>query len=153
MKKSEAKPGVKVLATYAPAYQEYSDEEIVEYQYDIDGDGDLVGVIRSREAKPGFVWVKWIDGDYLDSIDGECESQIDLKILMLESDRNQIEEDFKRVSKEVKEKMKAAAKLVNEAGKLARSARCTLESMHAADALVNAMDDNGWRSSSWGCFL
>jgi hypothetical protein len=152
MKKSEAKPGVKVLATYAPAYEEYTNEEVVEYRHSGGGYGDLVGVIRSREAKPGHVWVKWIEGEYLDNFDEEGESEVDLKILMLESDRSQIEEDFKKVSKEVKEKMKEAAKLVNEAGKLARSAHATLESMYEASSLlVNAMDNNGWRSSSWGC--
>lgn len=152
MKKSDAKPGTKVLATYAPAYEEYSDQEIVPYRYDPDCYGDLVGVIRSKEAKPGHVWVKWIEGEYLENLNEEGETEEDLKILMLESDRNQIEEDFKKVSKEIKEKMKEAAKLVNEAGKLAKGAHASLESMwDATGPLINAMDNNGWRSSSWGC--
>lgn len=152
MKKSDAKPGVKVLATYAPAYEEYTDEEIVAYRYDPESYGDLVGVIRSKEAKPGHVWVKWIEGEYLDSIDEDGESEVDIKILMLESERSQIEEDFKKVSKEIKEKMKEAAKCVTEAGKLAKSAHASLESMYdECRPLVDAMDNNGWRSSSWGC--
>lgn len=153
MKKSDAKPGTKVLASYSSAYEEYSDGEIIAYRYDGEGEdyGSLVGVIRTKEASPGHVWVKWIEGDYLDSLDEE-ESEVDLKILILESERSDIEQEFKKVSKEIKEKMKEAARLVNDAGKLAKKAHAELASMYdAARPLVDAMDNNGWRSSSWGC--
>jgi len=153
MKKSDAKPGTKVLASYAPAYEEYTDETIIAYRYDGEGEdyGSLVGVVRTKEAAPGKVWVKWIEGDYLDSLD-EDESEIDLKLLILESERSTIEQEFKKVSKEIKEKMKEAAKAVNEAGKLAKSAHASLQSMYdEVRPLVDAMDNNGWRSSSWGC--
>lgn len=156
MKKSEAKPGTKVLATYAPAYEEYTDEEIVKYSYDPEGYGDMLGVIRSKEAQPGHVWVKWIEGEYLDSLDvegEECETEVDIKILTLESERDQIEKEFKDLQKQIKEKMKEAAKLVNEAGELAEKAHArSLESLwDASHPLIDAMDANGWRSSSWGC--
>lgn len=154
MKKSDAKPGTKVLATYAPAYEEYSDEEIIAYSYDPDSYGDLVGVIRSKEAKPGHVWVKWIEGEYLDSLDTEEEGmEVDLKILTLESDRDEIEKEFKGYQQQIKDKMKEAAKLVKEAGALAQKAHArSLESLWEANRpLIDAMDDNGWRSSSWGC--
>jgi hypothetical protein len=146
MKKSEAKPGTKVLAS--TNYDEYGDgEHLGPYVYDEYGDTDLVGVIRSKPARPGYVWVKWIEGDAA----GEDDEEVDLKLLVLESQRSQIEADFKRVSKEVKEKMKEAAKIVNEAGKMARSVHSTLANMGASYELVSAMDNNGWRSSSWGC--
>lgn len=153
MKKSEAKPGTKVLASYSAAYEEYGDGEIIPYRYDGDGEdyGSLTGVIRTKEASPGKVWVKWIEGDYLDSLDEE-ESEVDLKLLILESDRSAIEQEFKKVSKEIKEKMKEAAKCVSEAGKLAKSAHANLQSMYdECRPLIDAMDNNGWRSSSWGC--
>lgn len=146
MKKSDAKPGAKVLAS--TNYDEFGDgEHLGPYKYDEYGDSDLVGIIRSQPARPGYVWVKWIEGD----VDMEEDEEVDLKLLVLESDRAQIEKDFKEVSKQIKEKMKEAAKLVNEAGKLARKAHSSLESMDASWPLVSAMDDNGWRSSSWGC--
>ncbi len=146
MKKSDAKPGTKVLAS--TNYDEYGDgEHLGPYKYDEYGDTDLVGVIRSKPARPGYVWVKWIEGE----LAGEDDEEVDLKLLILESDRSKIEEDFKKVSKEVKEKMKEAAKIVNEAGTLARSVHSTLADMGASYELVNAMDNNGWRSSSWGC--
>jgi hypothetical protein len=146
MKKSEAKPGTKVLAS--TGYDEYGDgEHLAPYKYDEYGDTTLVGVIRTKEASPGHVWVKWIEGDFSDD-----EEEVDLKMLTLESERSQIEEEFGKVSKEIKEKMKEAAKLVNEAGKLAKKAHSELESMYdATRPLVDAMDNNGWRSSSWGC--
>jgi len=154
MKKSEAKPGVKVLASYAGAYDEYTDEMIIPYRYDGDGEdyGSLVGVVRTKEASAGKVWVKWIEGQYLDSLD-EDESEIDLKLLTLESERSSIEQDFKKVSKEIKEKMKEAGKLVKEANDLAVKARLgNLAALYEASGpLVDAMDNAGWRSSSWGC--
>ena len=151
MKKSEAKPGTKVLASYAGAYDEWSDEQVINYRYD-EGEeyGALVGVIRTKEAKAGHVWVKWIEGDYRENLDDEME--VDLKILILESERGSIEQEFKKVSKEIESKMKEAAKLVNEAGKLAKQAHSSLEGMYdATSPLIDAMDNNGWRSSSWGC--
>ena len=153
MKKSDAKPGTRVLASYAGAYDEYNDEQIMAFRYDGEGEdyGSLVGVVRTKEAAPGKVWVKWIEGDYLDSLD-EDESEIDLKLLILESERSTIEQEFKKVSKEIKAKMKAAADLVNEAGKLAKKSHAELQSMYdEVRPLVDAMDNNGWRSSSWGC--
>jgi hypothetical protein len=154
MKKSDAVPGTKVLASIRN--DEFGDdgEQLVPFIFNEYGDSVLVGVIRSKKASPGKVWVKWIDGDHdEDEEEDEEVEEVDLKILSLESDRAQLEKEFKLVSKQVKEKMKEAAKLVNEAGKLARQANAgDLESMYDASyPLINAMDRNGWRSSSWGC--
>jgi hypothetical protein len=152
MKKSDATPGTKVLASYAGAYDEYSDEQITEYRYDEDEYGDLVGVIRSKEASPGHVWVKWIEGEYVGHLD-EDEMEVDLKLLVLQSDKASIEQEFKNVSKEIKEKMKEAGKLVKEANALAKKASLgPLANLYdASSPLVDAMDNAGWRSSSWGC--
>lgn len=153
MKKSDAVPGAKVLASYAGAYSEYFDEEnaVIPYQYSDGGYADLVGVIRSKEASPGHVWVKWIDGDYRDNLDEEME--VDLKLLVLESDKTDIEKDYKSVSKEIKAKMKEAGKLVKEANALSMKANLGPigQMWDQVRPLVNAMDESGWRSSSWGC--
>jgi hypothetical protein len=94
------------------------------------------------------VWVKWIEGPRVD--DGEDDEEVELKVLSLESERSQLDQEFKETVKLVKEKMQEAAKLVNEAGKLVKPRR--LERMsEAVNPLVDAMDNNGWRSSSWGC--
>jgi len=147
MKKSDAKPGTKVIASICFDDRYGGGEHLGPYKYNEYDENNLVGVIRSKEATPGHVWVKWIEGDF-----DQEEEEVDLKILMLESDRAQIEKDFKQVSKEIKDKMKEAAKIVNEAGKLARSVHSTLQEMYdATNPLVDAMDNNGWHSSSWNC--
>lgn len=146
MKKKDAVPGTKVLASYS--YDEYEEEGLVPYRYDEYGDMTLVGVIRSKEASEGHVWVKWIEGDYV-----EEEEEVNLELLTLESEKSQIEKDFKAMSKLIKENMKQAAKLINESNKLAKKAHAgSLADMYDAVApLVHAMDNSGWRSSSWGC--
>lgn len=148
MKKSEAKPGVKVIASIS--YNEWGDVDPLTPYFiaDYDDETTLIGVIRSREAQAGHVWVKWIEGQF-----EEDEEEVDIKLLTLESDRDKIEQEFKKVSKEIKEKMKTAADLVKEAGKLARKAHAkSLQDMYdVCSPLIDAMDDNGWRSSSWGC--
>lgn len=149
MKKSEAKPGTKVIASFDN--DEYADSnELISYVYDSYGDSTLVGVIRSKTATPGKVWVKWIEGEWSDD---EDDQEVDIAVLTLESERSGMEKEFKAATSEIKEKMKEAAKLVNEAGKLARKAHAkSLGDMYdAVSPLVNAMDNNGWRSSSWSC--
>jgi|SRR5579885_801439 len=148
MRKADATPGTKVIATLHT--DEWGDDQHVgPYVVEEYDDYTLVGVIRSKEARPGYVWVKWIEGELTDEEDQEVE----LKVLALESERSQMEKEFKETSKLIKEKMKEAAKLVVEAGKLADKAHAkSLESMYdVCRPLIDAMDDNGWRSSSWGC--
>lgn len=147
MKKSEAKPGTKVIATYEYG-DEYGDQtpSIVPYAANDYDDYTLVGVIRSKESSAGKVWVKWIEGELTE----EDDQEVELKVLSLESERSELEKEFKETTKLVKEKMQEAAKLVNEAGRLVKPRR--LERMYeAVRPLVSAMDSNGWRSSSWGC--
>ena len=128
--------------------EEYGDNEIVAYYHDEYGDYVLTGVVMDKPAGTGSVYVKFDDNDW-----DYDEEEVDCKLLVLESDLDQIEVEFKAVSEEIKKKMKEAAKLVNEAGKLAKKARAgSLESMYdAVGPLVSAMDNNGWRSSSWNC--
>lgn len=147
MKKSEAKPGTKVLAS--TAYDEWGDgEHLGPYYYDEYDDTTLVGVIRSKPASEGCVWVKWIDGDFANE-----EEEVEISLLTLESERESIEKEFSALSKEIQGKMKEAAKLVKEANALAKKAHAkSLADMYdAVSPLINAMDNSGWRSSSWGC--
>lgn len=148
MKKSEAKPGTKVIATYqyGDEYSDDTEEGVVQYTANEYDDYTLIGVIRSQEAAAGKVWVKWIEGELTEEDDREVE----LKVLSLESERSQLDKEFKEVERLIQAKMKEAAKLLSEAGKMAKPRR--LASMYdAVRPLVDAMDNNGWRSSSWGC--
>ena|SRR5579864_8181577 len=148
MKKSDLKPGTRVMACLPR--EEWSDERIVKYYHDEWNETTLLGAIVDKPARTGKVWVAWDESDH--TSEGE-EQEINIDILTLESERETLAEEFKTYSKEIKEKMAEAAKLVNEAGKLAKKAHAnSLESMYSAcRPLVNAMDNNGWRSSSWGC--
>ena len=148
MKKSELKPGTKVIASIDFG-DEYDDEPQGVARYYPDDDNEpLIGVIRSQPASPGKVFVSWIEGDRT----GE-EEEVDIEVLSLASEQAALDKEFKVVEKQIKEKLKEAGKLVKEAHKMAKAAGARdLASMYdAVDPLVDAMDASGWRSSSWGC--
>lgn len=149
MKKSECPPGTKVIAALQYG-DEYSDDEpeVVKYTFDEYDDYTLVGVVRSKAASAGKVWVKWIEGERSDE-----EEEVSLKVLSLESEKDSLEKEFKAAEKVIKEKIKEAALIVKEANKMAQKAGArSLQDMYeAASPLVDAMDASGWRSSSWGC--
>ena len=148
MNKKDFKPGTKVLVTMDNNEWDGATGDLISYVHDDDDCYTLVGVVRSKEASTGKVWVKWIEGDF-----DEDEQEVDIKILTLESDRTQIEKEYSSTSKLIKEKMKEAGKLVREANSLAKKAHAkSLADMYnAVDPLIDAMDASGWRSSSWGC--
>jgi hypothetical protein len=143
MKKNDFKPGTRVLASIND--EEYGDHEMFKYVYDSYEDYTITGTILDQPSKPGRVFVAWDDSDF------DPEGDVEIKLLTLESDKSDIEKDFKSVAKQVREKVKQAAALVREANKLAQKGHAkNLESM-GANELISAMDDSGWRSSSWGC--
>jgi hypothetical protein len=148
MKKSELKPGTKVLAC-VPS-DEWSDESIVKYFHNDWNETTLVGTVMDKPAKAGKVWVEWEESDHRG--EGE-EEEVKMDILTLFSDLPEIEKEYKEAAKTIKESMKAAAVLINRANKLALAAHAkSLEDMYGAtQPLVDAMDNAGWRSSSWGC--
>jgi len=157
MKKSDLKPGTKVLASIEHP-EEYSldEERIVRYTYDEYGDNDLIGVVRSKPAAPGKVFVSWIEGDRAGESEGadkEAGEEVDIKVLSLLSDRSVLDKEFRAAEKQIKEKLKEAGKIIREANKMAQKAGARhLASMYdAVDPLVDAMDDSGWSSSSWNC--
>jgi predicted DNA-binding helix-hairpin-helix protein len=145
MKKNDFKPGTRVLASIND--EEYGDNEMTKYVYDSYGYITITGTVLDKPSKPGRVFVAWDESDF--NID--FEEDVEIKLLTLETDKSDIEKDFKSVAKQVREKVKQAAALVREANKLAQKGHAkNLESM-GANELISAMDDSGWRSSSWGC--
>ena len=65
---------------------------------------------------------------------------------------SQIEKDFEALEKQIKNKVKAAAKLLDEAQGLAQKQHHNLSEMYNAyGPLYAAMDNAGWRTSSFGC--
>ena len=148
MNKKDLKPGDRVLASMSD--YEWGDNELIPYCVDEYGDYTLTGTILDRKStQRGFVVVKWDESDF----DREEEEEVDPNLLVLESDRDALNAEFKTAQKAIEEKMKEAAALVEEAGRMANDAHArSLQSLYkACRPLVSAMDNNGWRSSSWGC--
>lgn len=148
MKKADLKPGTRVMACIPR--DEWSHESIVKYFHDDWNETVLNGVVLDKTAKSGKVWIAWDECDHRG--EGE-EEEVSIEILTLESDLPEIEKDYKEVAKLIKENMKEAARLIRDSNKLAQKAHAgSLESMYdAVRPLINAMDEAGWRSSSWGC--
>jgi uncharacterized protein YwqG len=147
MKKSDLKPGTQVLASVDS--DEYDGGGIVKFYFDEYDDYTLTGVVMDKDASPNHVWVKWDESDFSEY----DEEEVEVELLTLASERNSIEADFKAATKEVKQKMKDAAKLIKEANSIALDAHAkSLADMYdAVSPLIDAMDNAGWRSSSWGC--
>lgn len=150
MNKKELKPGTKIVVSL-PNNKWY--DGIVTYYHDEYGHNTLTGTIIDKPGNPankGKVWVAWDKSDHYS--EGE-ENELDISILTLESDKSNIEQEFKLFSKDIKDKMKEAAKLVLEANELATKAHASslADMWEEVSPLVNAMDNSGWNSSSWGC--
>lgn len=148
MKKSDLVPGTKVLVSVDS--EEYGDHEMIKYVYDGGYDDyTIVGTIQDKSAEAGKVFVQWDENDHLDLE----EEEVEISLLTLASDRDQIELDFKAIAKLVKANMQDAARLIRESNKLAEKAhaRSLADMYDAVRPLINAMDNSGWRSSSWGC--
>lgn len=150
MKKINAKVNARVIASYAPNYEETYD--VVPFSYNEIDETKLVGVILDKPATAGNVWVKFIEGEYLESVEN-VELEFRIKDLILESEQYTLEEEFRKANKDIKNKILEAAKLIKEANSIAKTSHLgRLANIYAAIVpLINAMDDSGWRSSSWGC--
>lgn len=148
MKKNELKPGTRIMACLPR--DEWADESIVKYFHDDWDETTLLGTVIDKPASSGQVWVAWDESDH--HFDSE-EEEIDIDILTLESARPQIEKDYKALAKLIKQNMQDVAKIIRSSNKLAKRAHATsLADMYdAVSPLISAMDDSGWRSSSWGC--
>lgn len=65
---------------------------------------------------------------------------------------SKLEKEFEEWAGPIREKMEAAATLLEEAAKMASKKKRDLTEMHELTApLINAMDDIGWRTSSLSC--
>lgn len=139
------------------AVSEYDDE----YNYD----GPTVGKLRynedegpeygvvTRVVSSGRVFVKW-DNEWYNKYheDEEQETNKLLPEAVHKKEYARLKADYNKLGTEIKAKMKEAAKLVREAGKLASKTNHELSEMYdEVSPLINAMDASGWRSSSWGC--
>jgi hypothetical protein len=147
MKKSDFKPGTKVVASVND--EEYSGHELIKFAFQ-DYGNPLLGTVADKPAARGKVFVEWSEDDNEYGLE---DGEVDMNLLSLESDLPQFEKDFKAATKLIKKNMEAAAELINISNKMATKNHAqSLAHMHdAVRPLINAMDSSGWRSSSWGC--
>jgi hypothetical protein len=148
MNKGDLKPGTRVMASVYHDDYGYGGAEIIPY-YIADCENYMItGTVTDAKTDRKQVFVAWDDHEY------EIEDgPVDVELLTLESDQDRIEKEFEEVFEKVKEKMRQAAELISEAHEIALEGHAKdLASMYGAvSPLVNAMDNSGWRSSSWGC--
>ncbi len=114
----------------------------------------IAGVTSKHPTAGDVVIVEW-DGGGLDKVviakllnevDGKAEQD------RLEAEAQKLEEEFEKVQKACKDKLQKAAELINEAAKVAEAHGQDLMDMYeAVRPLERAMDNAGWRTSSWHC--
>lgn len=151
MNKGDLKPGDKVITSLD--CDEWDTYGLTDYFYDKYEETTLFGEVLSKKAGRGKVWVRWDQERGVGRDRTDEEEEIDTSLLCLESEISEIEKDFKNVEAEVKAKLEAAAELVREANQIVLDKRVAknLSDFGNTYALVDAMDDSGWRSSSWSC--
>ena len=149
MKKNNCKfpPGTEVIASIE--FNNYDDKKIIKYVYDNVKDCILTGIVSDTKSKKvNHVIVNWDPNDYHFDM-----TEINVNLLTHSSAQSLIEEEFIAVEEQIRLKMEDAAKLIFEAGELSKQINLkSLESFYyATEPLIEAMDQNGWRSSSWNC--
>lgn len=117
-----------------------------------------------NEFEPAYGEIKSINGqkadvdwgesysEALDHIDDDC---VDLKDLLpaeeMKAKCSQLERDFEQLKKDIKVKLQEAASAIRAAQKMAASQNQKVVDMDEAYLLYPAMDEAGWRTSSFGC--
>jgi len=119
--------------------------------------GHAAPLARGKIAGPlngTIAIIEWDDGrlskmdikNLLSEVVGIAENQ------RMQDEQDRLEKEFARVEEAVTEKLAEAAKLVNEAAKLASDADTDIQEMYnATRPLERAMENAGWRTSSWHC--
>lgn len=101
-----------------------------------------VAIIEWDDGRLAKMDIKYL----LNEVTGIAENQ------RMQDEQAKLEEEFARVEESVKDKLAEAAKLVNEAAKLASDADVDIQEMYdATRPLERAMENAGWRTSSWHC--
>jgi hypothetical protein len=149
MKKKVFKVGDRV--GYAePQYN--NNDRVVPLRYEED-DPPAYGVVTA--VTDDNVIIKWDATRYDAAHEGNLDLE-DQKSLYPEEELkkkwSKLEEDFTKLEVQVVDKVKAAGKLLREANKIAKKTGHSLEEMYdAISPLMDAMDDCGWNTSSFGC--
>lgn len=113
---------------------------------------------RGKVASPlngSIVIIEWDDGTLskheLRFLFNEANGIAENK--RLEDEQSRLEREFEEAKTSIEEKLNAAAKLIDEAAAIANSKDVSmLDDMYVETrALERAMENAGWRTSSWHC--
>ena len=115
--------------------------------------GKIAGPLDNTHGN-NLVIVEWDNGQLdkrqIKSLLSELDGAIESKRLLDKAAK--LEQEFAEVEKACKDKLQKAAKLVREAAKLASDKDIDLQEMSEATGdLEYAMEEAGWRTSSWHC--
>lgn len=111
--------------------------------------GKIAGPVNKN-----VVIVEWSNGrldkrdikSLLNEVDGLAENQ------RLLDEQERLEKEFAELEVTLTDKLAEAAKLINEAASMAESKGKDLQDMYEATRpLERAMENAGWRTSSWHC--
>jgi hypothetical protein len=155
MKKQTFAVGDRVgLAMHVEGSTEYDDGELVEGLRWDEYEDPCFGTVSGITQK-GKIQVEWDDdaeGPALDYLYGDT---VEPHQLLPEADVKEqlslLEQEFKEVSKKISKKCKEAAEILLEANELALQTGRSLYDMNDYGGLYRAMDECGWRTSSFGC--
>lgn len=171
MSKVKFKVGDRVGLNLSLHYEsEWDDPTVIPFRYSDEFAASFGKVLSVTDTTAKVEWEEWPDVlDHLDDDDDDSESEtIDTKkgriyrstirlshllpAAELAAKESKLEVEFKKTSKEIRSKLKEAAKIIGEAQKLAKKQGHNLSDMYDAyGPLYNAMDNAGWRTSSFGC--
>jgi hypothetical protein len=118
--------------------------------------GTIAGPVSQHPNKNvgKVVIVEWETGELtkvaLSALLSEMDGLAENERILHEAER--LEREFAEVEEQVTSKLNEAAKLVSEAAVLATKKGLDLQEMYdAVNSLERAMENAGWRTSSWRC--
>jgi hypothetical protein len=114
------------------------------------------GTITEIDEEHSYVLTVRFDGrDSTETIDLEYAEEDEIILLAedkMKSKWSSLEKTFKEIQKDIRDKTKEAAKLLRQANKIAlKSGNSLADISGVVGDLYSAMDECGWRTSSFGC--
>lgn len=112
------------------------------------------GSILSHDVANDLYLVEWDKAfSYAKTSTITKEMASELKLLTVaQAEQNKLDSEFAILEAQCKEKLAAAAALINEASALASKHRESLHEMYEATSpLMRSLDDAGWSTSSMEC--
>jgi hypothetical protein len=120
--------------------------------------GEVIEVLKNKKLK-----VLWENQSFNVKIYNQKSGRIDRydpievnadEVLTLEEGEQKVKDlevDFKKVEKEISEKIRIAGDLVKQANDLAETVGASLNQIESAYELMDALRKGGWRTSSMSC--